>query len=145
MRRTPRTAAALLVLGAVLLSGTTACTSGDAAPPGEAQGVLPDDPDQARSRHNAQELRAWVARHGDARQREAIGRVQRIIRVGEKGDAYVSTDINGGRTPVRDPLRDPLEAADAVAEAFAAWKDADRGRVSVYDVFGNAMIADREF
>ncbi|MDI9832212.1 hypothetical protein [Streptomyces sp. KAU_LT] len=141
MRRTPRTAAALLVLGAVLLSGTTACTSGDAAPRGEAQGVLPDDPDQVRSRHNAQELRAWVARHGDARQREAVGRVQRIIRAGEKGDAYVSTDINGGRTPVRDPL----EAADAVAEAFAAWKDADRGRVSVYDVFGNAMIADREF
>ncbi|MFE7892674.1 hypothetical protein [Streptomyces sp. NPDC057412] len=141
MRRTPRTAAALLVLGAVLLSGTTACTSGDASPSGEAQGVLPADPDQARSRKNADELRAWVARHGDARQREAVGRVQRIIRAGGKGDAYVSTDINGGRTPVRDPL----EAADAVAEAFAAWKDADRGRVSVYDVFGNAMIADREF
>lgn len=30
-------------------------------------------------------------------QREAVGRVQRIIRVGEKGDACVSTGINGGR------------------------------------------------
>ncbi|MEU6528390.1 hypothetical protein ABZ869_04260 [Streptomyces sp. NPDC046928] len=30
-------------------------------------------------------------------QREAVGRVQRIIRVGEKGDACFSTGINGGR------------------------------------------------
>ncbi|MFJ6927312.1 hypothetical protein ACIQUP_08475 [Streptomyces nigra] len=98
---------------------------------------------RTQSRKNAEELRDWVRRHGDARQKEAVGRVRRIIRAGdgESGDAYVSTDINGGTTPVRDPLA----TAGAVAEAFAAWKGAEQGRVAVYDVFGNPMITARAF
>ncbi|MFI8297146.1 hypothetical protein ACIGCZ_14500 [Streptomyces nigra] len=140
MRRTLRTAA-LLMLGAALLAGAGACTAeDDARPAGER---MPADPDQAQSRKNAEELRDWVRRHGDARQKEAVGRVRRIIRAGdgESGDAYVSTDINGGTTPVRDPLA----TAGAVAEAFAAWKGAEQGRVAVYDVFGNPMITARAF
>ncbi|MFE2811244.1 hypothetical protein ACFXGG_12405 [Streptomyces nigra] len=140
MRRTPRTAA-LLVLGVALLAGGTACTAeDDARPAGER---MPADPDQAKSRKTAEELRDWVRRHGDARQKEAVGRVRRIIRAGdgESGDAHVSTDINGGPTPVRDPLA----TAGAVAEAFAAWKGAEQGRVAVYDVFGNPMITARAF
>ncbi|MGW4494097.1 hypothetical protein [Streptomyces sp. NPDC004376] len=36
-------------------------------------------------------------------------------------------------------------AADAIAEAFASWKDSTAGFVSVYDVYGNAVVTNHRF
>ncbi|KUM74584.1 hypothetical protein [Streptomyces curacoi] len=137
--------AAALVLGAVMLAATAACTTEDSAKPDRnaVLETLPADPDEARSKKTAQEFRDWVAEHGDAQEKSAVRRVVRVLGEGDEptGDAYVSTDINGGKTQVKDPLA----AAQAVARAFADWKAAEQGRVSVYDVFGNAVVTGHEF
>ncbi|GLW49765.1 hypothetical protein Stsp02_54260 [Streptomyces sp. NBRC 14336] len=143
MKRTPHTAA-FLALGAVLLFGTAACT--DSAPEADAVGVvekLPEDTDSAQSEKNAAEFRAWAEKNGNAEEKDAVGRVQRILGEWDSktGNAYVSTDINGGKSEVKDPQG----AANTIAEAFAEWKDSDQGYVSVYDVFGNAMITNHKF
>ncbi|WP_063741767.1 hypothetical protein [Streptomyces zinciresistens] len=134
-----------MLISAVLIVGAAGCSTDSAAKPDKI-GVaekLPADTNEAQSRKNAREFRAWINENGTAVQKGAVGRVQRII--GEwnakTGNAYVSTDINGGKTPVKDPQA----AADAVVKAFAEWKDSDQGFVSVYDVFGNAMIANYKF
>ncbi|MFI9343280.1 hypothetical protein ACIG0D_18720 [Streptomyces sp. NPDC052773] len=144
MKRTPHTAAAL-ALGAVLLAGTAACSTEKAAEPDKIGVVekLPEDTNEAQSKKNAQEFRSWVAEHGTAQQKQAAGRVDRIL--GEwnehTGNAYISTDINGGKTPVKDPRA----AAAAIADAFAEWKDSEQGYASVYDVFGNAVLTNQRF
>lgn len=144
MKRTPRIAA-VLTLGVALIAGTAACSTESAAKPDQIGAVekLPADTDEAKSKKNAQEFRSWVSEHGDAQEKGAVGRVQRIIgEWNEKtGNAYISTDINGGKTQVEDPQA----AATAIVKAFAAWKDSDQGRASVYDVFGNAMITNYKF
>ncbi|PJE97201.1 hypothetical protein CUT44_13990 [Streptomyces carminius] len=144
MKRTPH-GAAVLTLGAVLIAGATACNVDTTKPPNKDGLVaeLPADPDMAQSRKKAREFRSWVDKHGSTQQKDAVGRVQRIIgEWNEKtGSVYVSTDINGGRTPVRDPEA----AAAAIVVAFDDWQDSGQGHVSVYDVFGNAMTADNDF
>ncbi|MFE5815828.1 hypothetical protein [Streptomyces sp. NPDC056479] len=144
MKRTPHTAA-ILALGAVLIAGTAACSTESAAKPdkiGVAE-TLPTDPDEGQSKKNAREFRSWVDEHGTAQQKEAAGRVQRIIgEWNEKtGNAYISTDINGGKTQVKDPQA----TATAIVKAFADWKDSDQGYASIYDVFGNAVITNYKF
>ncbi|MFJ7075692.1 hypothetical protein [Streptomyces sp. NPDC098781] len=144
MKRTPHTAA-VLALGAVLVAGTSACSTDSAAKPDKIGVVekLPTDTDEAQSKKNAREFRSWITEHGTAQQKEAVGRVQRIIgEWNEKtGNAYISTDINGGKTQVEDPQA----AATSIAKAFGDWKDSDEGYASVYDVFGNAMITNYKF
>lgn len=144
MKRTPHTAA-VLTLGAVLMAGTAACSTDSAAEPDKIGVVekLPADTDEAQSKKNAQEFRSWIDEHGTAQQKDAAGRVQRIIgEWNEKtGNAYISTDINGGKTQVEDPQA----AATAIVKAFAGWKDSDQGYASVYDVFGNAMVTNYKF
>ncbi|WP_432198834.1 hypothetical protein [Streptomyces sp. bgisy027] len=144
MKRTPHTAA-VLALGAVLVAGTAACSTDSTAKP-DGMGVvekLPADTDEAQSKRNAQEFRSWINEHGSTQQKDAAGRVQRIIgEWNEKtGNAYISTDINGGKTQVEDPQA----AATEIAKAFGEWKDSDQGFASVYDVFGNAMITNYKF
>ncbi|MEV4340122.1 hypothetical protein [Streptomyces sp. NPDC049590] len=144
MKRTPHTTA-VLALSAVLIAGASACSTESSAKPDKIGVVekLPSDPDEAKSKENAQEFRSWVNAHGTDQEKGAVGRVQRII--GEwsekSGNAYISTDINGGKTQVEDPQA----AATAVVKAFAEWKDSDQGYASVYDVFGNAMITNYKF
>ncbi|MEV5463865.1 hypothetical protein [Streptomyces sp. NPDC002788] len=144
MKRTPHTAA-VLALGAVLITGTAACSTESSAKADEIGVVekLPTDPDKAKSKENAQQFRSWVNALGTAQEKDAVGRVQRIIgEWNEKtGNAYISTDINGGKTQVEDPQA----AAAAIVEAFADWKDSNQGYASVYDVFGNAMITNHKF
>ncbi|TGN77560.1 hypothetical protein E5082_26240 [Streptomyces griseoluteus] len=136
---------AVLALGAVIAAGTAACSTEKTAEP-DAIGVvekLPDDTDKAQSKKNAQEFRSWVEEHGTAQQKSAAGRVDRIL--GEwndkTGNAYIATDINGGKKPAADPQG----AATAIAKAFASWKDSDQGYASVYDVYGNAMLTNYKF
>ncbi|MFJ8538852.1 hypothetical protein [Streptomyces sp. NPDC093591] len=144
MKRTLHTTA-VLTLGAALIAGTAACRAEDTAKPDQVGVVeqLPTDTDKTQSKKKAQEFRSWVEKHGSAQQKDAAGRVSRII--GEwneqTGDAYISTDINGGKTQVENPQ----SAATAIVEAFADWKDSDEGYASVYDVFGNAMITNYRF
>jgi hypothetical protein len=144
VKRTPHTAA-VLTLGAVLIAGTAACSTDSAAKPDKIGVVekLPADPNEAKSKKNAQEFRSWVTAHGTAQEKEAVGRVQRIIgEWNEKtGNVYLSTDIEGGKTQVEDPQA----AAAAIVKAFGDWKDSDQGYASVYDVFGNAMITNHKF
>ncbi|MBB5934203.1 hypothetical protein [Streptomyces zagrosensis] len=104
---------------------------------------LPADPDKARSKKNALDFRAWVSAHGTPPQREAATHVQRIIGEwdAQTGRAYISTDINGGIKPVEDSMA----AAMALAAAFDHWKTSKQSSVSVYDVMGNALIANYEF
>ncbi|MFJ2111104.1 MULTISPECIES: hypothetical protein [unclassified Streptomyces] len=144
MKRTPH-AAAVFALGVALIAGTTAC-SVESTPEPEKMGVvekLPADTDETQSKKNAQEFRSWVDEHGTAQQKEAVGRVQRVIGEWDEqtGNAYISTDINGGKTEVKDPQT----AAASVVKAFADWKDSKQGYASVYDVFGNAMITNYKF
>ncbi|WP_156724689.1 hypothetical protein [Streptomyces apocyni] len=136
------------VLGAVVLAiGLTAgCALIETVPEGESadRSTLPSDPDKSRSKKQAADFRTWVSTHGTDEQKEAATRVQRVI--GEwdakTGNAYVSTDINGGPTPVEDGMA----AAAAVASAFDDWKDPEQGgSVSVYDVFGNALVVNHKF
>ncbi|WEV27725.1 hypothetical protein OYE22_22975 [Streptomyces sp. 71268] len=134
------------VLGTLLVIGlTTGCEWTETTPESSSriQEVLPADPDKARSKKNGADFRAWVDDNGTALQREAATRVLDIL--GEwdanTGNAYISTDINGGLTPVEDSMA----SATALAEAFDKWKDSKRGFVSVYDVAGNALIANYEF
>ncbi|MFS4092866.1 hypothetical protein [Streptomyces sp. AF1A] len=144
MKRTPRIGA-LLALGAVLIAGTAGCSTEEAAKPDKVGVVekLPTDTDKARSKQNAAEFRSWVEKHGTAEQKTAAPRVDRII--GEwndqTGNAYISTDINGDKTPVKDAQA----TATAIAKAFASWKDSKEGYASVYDVFGNAVLTNYKF
>ncbi|WP_240926254.1 hypothetical protein [Streptomyces sp. JB150] len=136
---------ALALSAAVLLAGTAACSTEQTATPDKIGVVekLPEDTNEAQWKKNAREFRSWVAKHGDERQKRAAGRVDRIL--GEwnehNGNAYISTDINGGKTPVKDPRA----AAAAIADAFAAWKDSEQGYASVYDVYGNAVLTNQRF
>lgn len=128
-----------------MLAGATACTAEDTGRSDEntVMETLPEDTDTARSKKNAQEFRDWVADHGNAREKSAVRRVVRVLGEWDErtGNAYISTDINGGKTEVRDPQA----AAKAIVEAFADWKDSEEGHASVYDVFGNAVITNHEF
>lgn len=105
--------------------------------------TLPTDTDKKQSKKQAEDFRSWVKEHGTTQEKAAVVRVDRII--GEwnehTGNAYVATDINGGKTEVKDPQA----AADAIVKAFGGWKDSDQGYVSVYDVFGNAMVTNHKF
>ncbi|MEV7090662.1 hypothetical protein AB0O07_33165 [Streptomyces sp. NPDC093085] len=144
MKPTPRTAA-VLALGAVLIAGISACsieTSAKADKIGVVE-KLPEDLDQAKSKENAQEFRSWVDAHGSAQEKDAVGRVQRIIGEWNKrtGNAYISTDISAGKTQEKDPQA----AASAIAKAFGDWQNSDQGYASVYDVSGNAMITNYKF
>ncbi|MFP3991464.1 hypothetical protein U9R90_29170 [Streptomyces sp. E11-3] len=144
--RTRWARSAVPVLGAVLAFGLTAgCALIETVPEGESaeKSTLPSDPNKTRSKKNAAEFRTWVSTHGTDEQKEAATRVQRIIGEwdADTGNAYVSTDINGGPTPVEDGMA----AAAAVASAFDDWKDAKQGSVSVYDVFGNALVVNHKF
>nr|WP_223189574.1 hypothetical protein [Streptomyces sp. TRM68416] len=128
-----------------MLAGASACSIESAAKADQI-GVaekLPADPDQGKSEENAREFRSWVDAHGTAQQKDAVGRVQRIIGEWDEktGNAYISTDINGGKTQVKDPQA----AATAIVEAFGDWKDSEQGYASLYDVFGNAMITNYKF
>ncbi|UXY27722.1 hypothetical protein [Streptomyces sp. HUAS TT20] len=144
VKRTPHIVT-VFALGAVLAGAATACSTESTAKP-DGIGVaekLPDDTDKARSKQNAADFRSWVEEHGTAEQKTATTRVDRIL--GEwneqTGNAYISTDINGGKTQVADPEA----AATAIARAFASWKDAKEGYASVYDVYGNAVITNYKF
>ncbi|GAA2639596.1 hypothetical protein [Streptomyces vastus] len=144
MKPTPHTAA-VLALCAALFGGATACTAEDTAK-ADKVGVaetLPTDTDKKQSKKQAEDFRSWVKEHGTTQQKAAVLRVDRII--GEwnehTGNAYISTDINGGKTEVKDPQA----AVDAIVKAFSGWKDSDQGYVSVYDVFGNAMVTNQQF
>jgi hypothetical protein len=137
--------AVVLALGAVLAGTVVGCSTKEAAKP-DAVGVvdkLPDDTDKAQSKKNAAEFRSWVKTHGTAEQKAAAPRVDRILGEwnDETGNAYIATDINGGKTPVADPQA----AATAIAQAFASWKDSKQGYESVYDVFGNALLTNQKF
>ncbi|MFT2017032.1 hypothetical protein ACMA1D_14460 [Streptomyces sp. 796.1] len=142
--RSARSAAlALAVLLAVGLVAGCEWTGTTPESSSRIQEVLPADPDEARSKKNAEDFRAWVDDHGTPRQREAVTRVLNIIGEWdeETGNAYVSTDINGGMSPVEDSMA----SATALAEAFDRWQNSEQGFVSVYDVAGNALIANYEF
>ncbi|MEW2130208.1 hypothetical protein [Streptomyces sp. NPDC005435] len=139
-------AVAALALAAFLAGGTGCSVLEDTAHPDgttRAAEKLPADQDRARSKANAREFRAWAAAHGTGAQKSAAARVDRVIGTwdAQAGNAYVSTDIGGGRTPVADPQG----TADAIAEAFASWKDSAAGLVSVYDVYGNAVVTNHRF
>ncbi|MEU5346374.1 MULTISPECIES: hypothetical protein [unclassified Streptomyces] len=144
MKPTPHTAA-VLGLCAALFACATACTAEDTAKPDKvgAAETLPTDTDKKESRKQAEDFRSWVKEHGTTQEKAAVVRVERIIGEWDEhtGNAYVSTDINGGKTEVKDPQA----AADAIVEAFGGWKDSDQGFVSVYDVFGNAMVTNKKF
>ncbi|QKW49992.1 hypothetical protein [Streptomyces buecherae] len=137
------TASALGVLIAVGLTAGCEWTETTPESSSRIQEVLPADPDEARSEEHARDFRAWVDDNGTPRQREAVTRVLSIIGEWdeETGNAYVSTDINGGLTPVEDSMA----SATALAEAFDRWQNSEQGFVSVYDVAGNALIANYEF
>ncbi|QEU97550.1 hypothetical protein CP970_25000 [Streptomyces kanamyceticus] len=137
---------AAVALGACVAIGLTGgCEWTDTTAQGTAteQETLPPDTDKARSKEQADDFRAWVDAHGTKEQKKAASRVRRVI--GEwddkTGNAYVSTDINGGTTPVKDPMA----TARALAAAFDDWKDSKEGYVSVYDVFGNALVTNETF
>ncbi|MEU9402212.1 hypothetical protein [Streptomyces sp. NPDC048242] len=137
---------AVVALGAFLAGGTGCSVLEDTARPDgttRAAEKLPADRDRARSKANAREFRAWTAAHGTEAQKAAAARVDRVIGTWDAhtGNAYVSTDIGGGRTPVADPQG----AADAIAEAFSSWKDSAAGFVSVYDVYGHAVVTNHRF
>ncbi|MGW2419142.1 hypothetical protein ACWC0C_07740 [Streptomyces sp. NPDC001709] len=144
MKRTPRIAA-VLALGAALAAGTAACSTKESAQPDKIGVVekLPTDTDKAQSKKNAEDFRAWVKEHGTAQQKAASPRVDRIIGEwnAQTGNAYISTDINGGKAPVKDAQA----TAAAIVKAFASWKDSKQGYASVYDVFGNAVITNYKF
>ncbi|WP_043264123.1 hypothetical protein [Streptomyces sp. CT34] len=140
------TRSAVLALGACLAIGlTSGCEWTDTTAQGTPaeQSSLPPDGDQARSKKNADDFRAWVNSHGTAQQKEAVSHVARIIGDWDDktGNAYVSTDINGGTKPVQDGMA----TARSVAAAFDNWQDSQRGYVSVYDVFGNSLIVNHTF
>ncbi|MFJ6543596.1 hypothetical protein ACIQMP_23515 [Streptomyces sp. NPDC091385] len=144
----PRSRAlAALALTAFLVGGGTGCSALEdtARPDGTTRAAerLPADQDRTRSKANAREFRTWTAAHGTDAQKSAAARVDRIVGTWDAhaGNAYVATDIGGGRTPVADPQG----AADAIAEAFASWKDSTAGFVSVYDVYGNAVVTNHRF
>ncbi|MFD4631019.1 hypothetical protein ACFVYR_08505 [Streptomyces sp. NPDC058284] len=137
---------AALALGACVAIGlTSGCEWTDTTAQGTAteQETLPPDADKKQSRKNADDFRAWVEANGTQEQKKAASRVRRVI--GEwddrTGNAYISTDINGGTTPVKEPMA----TARALAAAFDDWKDSKEGYVSVYDVFGNALVTNEEF
>ncbi|MGV9339704.1 hypothetical protein [Streptomyces sp. NPDC003688] len=140
-------AVAALALAAFLAGGGTGCSvlEDTARPDGttRAAAELPADRDRARSTENARAFRAWTETHGTEAQKAAAARVDRVIGTWDAhaGNAYVSTDIGGGRTPVADPQG----AADAIAEAFSSWKDSAAGFVSVYDVYGHAVVTNHRF
>jgi hypothetical protein len=98
---------------------------------------LPEDTNQAKSSQQAQEFRSWVDKHGTASQQKAAARVQKII--GEwdakSGTAFISTDINGGPTQVKDPM----STAEAIVKTFTAYIQSQEIRVSLYDVFGQVL------
>ncbi|MFH9426065.1 hypothetical protein [Streptomyces sp. NPDC017529] len=144
--RTRPTRPVLLTLGACLAIGlTSGCEWTDTTAHGTpvAQETLPADNDKAQSKKHARDFRAWIGSHGTPDQKEAASRVQSII--GEwddkTGNAYISTDINGGTKPVKDAMA----TARSLATAFDDWKDAKEGYVSVYDVFGNALVTNSSF
>ncbi|MFE1444422.1 hypothetical protein [Streptomyces sp. NPDC058739] len=139
-----KTATALLGI-AVAAGLLTGCTSSDdhrnAASSSSVATKLPDDPDRTKSRKQAEEFRSWVRKHGTGAQQNAVTRVQKIIGEwdAETATAFISTDINGGPTPVADPMA----TADAIAEAFTTYTRSQKSRVSVYDVFGNLLAGER--
>ncbi|MFD5557578.1 hypothetical protein ACFWIA_27525 [Streptomyces sp. NPDC127068] len=136
-------------LTALLVTGlTTGCNPLESKPKGEkapdaptlTEPKLPEDTDAAGSKKAAAEFRTWIKANGDDQQKAAASRVQRVLGdwQGELAEAYISTDINGGKTEVADPLG----AAKALAGAFDRWKNAANGvegAVSVHDVNGNAL------
>ncbi|MGW2226892.1 hypothetical protein [Streptomyces formicae] len=144
--RTRSNRSAALVLGACLAVGlTSGCEWTDTTAQGtpSEQEKLPTDADEKQSKKHADDFRAWVDAHGTQEQKKAASRVRRVI--GEwddkTGNAYISTDINGGTKPVKDPMA----TARALATAFDDWKDAKEGYVSVYDVYGNALVMNEAF
>lgn len=135
------------LLGAAIIASLgTGCSFQDTVAEPDSAGVatkLPEDTDKAKSVKQAEEFKAWLDKHGSGSQKDAGGRVQKII--GEwddkTGTAFISTDINGGTTPVKDGMA----TAEAIAIAFNAYAETEQGRVSIYDVFGNALITNAKF
>jgi len=140
-----RTASAFL--GIAITAGLiTGCDFLDTVPEPDSIGVvtkLPGDTSKATSVKQAGDFKSWLDKHGSESQKSAAVRVQRIIGEwdGNTGNAYISTDINGGPTPVEDPMA----TATVIAEAFDAYADSKQGYVSVYDVFGNVLISNARF
>lgn len=98
---------------------------------------LPQDTDRAKSSEQARKFRSWVDKHGDSSQQKAAARVQRIIGDWDdkSGTAFISTDVNGGSTPVKDPT----STAETIVKTFTAYIEPQQTRVSVYDVFGQVL------
>jgi len=122
---------------AALLTGCS--LQDDSAGPGPT-GVatkIPQDTNRAKSSKQAQDFRSWVDKHGNGSQQEAAARVQRIIGdLDEKsGAAFISTDINGGPTQVKNPA----STAETIVKTFTAYIKPQQTRVSVYDVFGHVL------
>ncbi|WP_371666050.1 hypothetical protein OG306_34440 [Streptomyces sp. NBC_01241] len=105
-------------------------------PPTNIATKLPRDTNQAKSSKRAREFRSWVDKHGTNDQQKAATRVQKIIGDwdAKSGNAFISTDINGGPTPVEDPM----STAETIVETFSAIHS-QQMRVVVYDVFGEVL------
>lgn len=134
-------AAITVLLGIATTAGLlTGCSFQDNSAEPNPTGVatkMPEDTDRAASVEQAKEFRAWVGTHGTGSQQEAAERVQRII-----GDwdskaaaAFISTDINGGPTPVDDPIA----TAQTIVKTFTSYTRSATNKVSVYDVYGNIL------
>ncbi|MDX5565795.1 hypothetical protein PYK79_24160 [Streptomyces sp. ID05-04B] len=126
-----------IAAAAVLLTGCS--LQDDSVEPGPT-GVatkLPQDTNRAESSKRAHDFRSWVDKHGNGSQQEAAARVQRIIGDWDEnsGAAFISTDINGGPTQVKDPA----STAETIVKTFTAYIKPQKTRVRVYDVFGQVL------
>ncbi|MFD4759602.1 hypothetical protein ACFWOJ_12100 [Streptomyces sp. NPDC058439] len=128
----------LLAVTAVLLAGCNLHDdSAGPVPPANIATKLPEGANQAKSSKQAREFRSRVNKNGTESQQKAAARIQKITGDWDiaSGNSSISTDMNGGPTPVEDPM----STAETIVETFSAVYS-QQIRVVVYDVFDEELI-----
>ncbi|RVU18603.1 hypothetical protein EOT10_31790 [Streptomyces antnestii] len=113
--------------------------SGDAAGSGGAVGKADSakKADSANKGTQAQQFKAFVAKNGTPKEKDAVSHITKIQGADEQNDildsADVYTDFTGGL------MGKGAGPAKLIASAFADWKDSKNGLVSVYDADGEII------
>ncbi|MFD5397767.1 hypothetical protein ACFWJW_26585 [Streptomyces sp. NPDC127097] len=97
----------------------------------------PEEKPEPAPKSPADQFKAFVAKHGSANEKAALGHVTKVQGADELNDILDSveiyTDFTGG-------LMGPHQSeGKLIASAFADWKDSKNGLVTVYDVKGEIL------
>ncbi|UGY92767.1 hypothetical protein [Streptomyces gobiensis] len=123
-------------LAAALLLATPGCAplwpQQDDGLPSMPSESLPEDPDPKQSAAQAEDFRAYIARHGTGSRREAVQHVQKIFGswADSAGRAFIVTDLPPG----------DQQPAELIIGAYTDWRlslDPGPGLIGVYGKTGH--------